>query len=131
MIYITVISWAAQHLHPLLYLGFGFLKILSEQMEDGTPLMKYSSEKIRRPLEARIKLLANSFQVGTHSFERHSPTVSPFASQSNKAIFFCFTPKQKILPIRILYHLLAKSKFLHLSPAPDPYLWQSPLFFWP
>ena len=47
-----------------------------------------------------------------------------------QSYFFLLHPKTKqILPVRILYHLLAKSKFLHLSPAPDPYLWQSPLFF--
>ena len=43
------------------------------------------------PLNHCSKTLIKSSRVGTHSFSRQKPRVSPFAWQSNKAILFYFT----------------------------------------
>ena len=114
VIYITVISWATQH--PLLYL----LKNSSRTNGRWNTLDEVFFREDQETAWGKNKT-SHQFFPGwdTQIWEAQSHCV-PFCLPKQQSYFFLFHPKTKqILPIRILYHLLAKSKFLHLSPAPE------------
>ena len=52
------------------------------------PIRRMSMNWLRPSLNHYYKTSDYPLQVGTHSFLRQEPTVSPFACQSNKAILF-------------------------------------------
>lgn len=112
VIYITVISWATTTSTPIP------LKNSSRTNGRWRHLDSILQRRSGDTLEARIKLLPILSRLGHTSFERHNPTVSPFASQSSKAIF-SVSPQNKNSSNKNSIPLLAKSKFLHLSPAPE------------